>query len=60
MAGKSKRVLIRLNSTGQHPDGRKTGYFYTTQKNPKTEKKIWRKYDPVLRQVVDFKEGKIK
>ncbi len=47
---------IRLNSTAG------TGYFYVTKKNPRnmTEKLTLRKYDPVARKHVEFKEGKIK
>ncbi len=39
-----------------------TGAFYTTKKNPRniTEKMTFRKYDPVLRKHVEFKEAKIK
>lgn len=39
-----------------------TGYFYVTRKNPRTmtEKLSLRKYDPVVRKHVDFKEAKIK
>ena len=39
-----------------------TGYFYVTKKNPrtKTEKLEMRKYDPIVRKHVTFKEGKIK
>lgn len=39
-----------------------TGYFYTTTKNKKTtpEKLEMKKYDPVVRKHVMFKEGKIK
>jgi large subunit ribosomal protein L33 len=39
-----------------------TGYFYVTKKNPrtKTEKLEMRKYDPIARKHVTFKEGKIK
>ena len=39
-----------------------TGYFYVTKKNPrtKTEKLEMRKYDPVARKHVTFKEGTIK
>ncbi|GEQ98208.1 50S ribosomal protein L33 [Iodidimonas gelatinilytica] len=39
-----------------------TGYFYVTKKNPRTmtEKLTLRKYDPVVRKHVDFKEAKIK
>lgn len=39
-----------------------TGYFYVTKKNPrtKTEKLTLKKYDPVARKHVEFKETKIK
>ena len=39
-----------------------TGFFYVTKKNPrtKTEKLELRKYDPVARKHVVFKESKIK
>ncbi|RME65559.1 MAG: 50S ribosomal protein L33 [Alphaproteobacteria bacterium] len=39
-----------------------TGYYYVTRKNPRTqtEKLTMRKYDPVARKHVDFKEAKIK
>lgn len=39
-----------------------TGYYYVTSKNPRnlTEKMILKKYDPVVRKHVEFKEGKIK
>jgi large subunit ribosomal protein L33 len=48
--------LIRLVSTAG------TGYFYVTKKNPRTqtEKLSFRKYDPVARKHVEFKEAKIK
>lgn len=53
---KSSTIKIRLISTAD------TGYFYVTKKNPrtKTEKMVVKKYDPVVRRHVDFKEGKIK
>lgn len=49
------RELIRLVSTA------KTGYFYTTSKNKKRtpDKLVMKKYDPVIRKHVDFKESKI-
>ena len=49
-------IKIRLNSTAD------TGFFYVTKKNPrtKTEKLKFRKYDPVVRKHVVYKEGKIK
>jgi large subunit ribosomal protein L33 len=39
-----------------------TGFFYVTKKNPRniTEKLVMKKYDPVLRKHVEFKETKIK
>jgi large subunit ribosomal protein L33 len=39
-----------------------TGFYYVTKKNPRnmTEKLSLKKYDPVVRKHVDFKEGKIK
>ena len=39
-----------------------TGHFYTTTKNKKTmpEKMEIKKFDPVVRQHVIYKEGKIK
>jgi large subunit ribosomal protein L33 len=53
---KASTVKIRLNSTAG------TGYFYVTKKNSRTmtEKMTVRKYDPVARKHVEFKEGKIK
>jgi large subunit ribosomal protein L33 len=53
---KPTTVKIRLNSTAD------TGYFYVTRKNTRnmTEKMVVRKYDPVVRKHVEFKEGKIK
>jgi large subunit ribosomal protein L33 len=53
---KSATVQIRLVSTAD------TGYFYVTKKNPRnlTEKLQVRKYDPVVRKHVLFKEAKIK
>jgi large subunit ribosomal protein L33 len=39
-----------------------TGHFYTTTKNKRTmtEKMAIKKYDPVVRKHVIYKEGKIK
>lgn len=56
MAKKGPVTLIRLVST----EG--TGFFYVTKKNPRniTEKMSFRKYDPVVRKHVEFKEAKIK
>ena len=55
---KPASIKIRLNSTAD------TGFFYVTKKNPRspntTEKLSFRKYDPVARKHVEFKEAKIK
>jgi large subunit ribosomal protein L33 len=53
---KPTTVKIRLVSTAE------TGFFYVTKKNPRTqtEKMVARKYDPVVRKHVEFKEAKIK
>ncbi|MBT3205986.1 MAG: 50S ribosomal protein L33 [Gammaproteobacteria bacterium] len=39
-----------------------TGHYYTTDKNKKTtpDKLVMKKYDPVVRKHVDYKESKIK
>ena len=53
---KPASIKIRLNSTAA------TGFFYVTKKNARTmtEKMVVKKYDPVVRKHVDFREGKIK
>ena len=53
---KPTTVKIRLESSAD------TGYYYVTKKNPRTqtEKMVVKKYDPVVRKHVDFKEAKIK
>lgn len=53
---KSATVKIKLVSS----EG--TGFYYVTKKNPRnlTEKMVMRKYDPVARKHVEFKEAKIK
>jgi large subunit ribosomal protein L33 len=53
---KPTTIKIRLNSTAG------TGHFYVTKKNARTmtEKMSVRKYDPVVRKHVEYKEGKIK
>ncbi len=50
------RDKIRLNSSAG------TGHFYTTDKNKRTmpEKMEIKKFDPVVRTHVIYKEGKIK
>ncbi|MEE9492125.1 MAG: 50S ribosomal protein L33 [Gammaproteobacteria bacterium] len=39
-----------------------TGHYYTTTKNKRTmpDKLVLKKYDPVVRKHVDYKEAKIK
>lgn len=39
-----------------------TGYYYVTKKNPRTstEKLSFKKYDPVVRKHVIYREAKIK
>ena len=53
---KPNSILIKLVSTAD------TGFYYVTKKNPRTltEKMEVRKYDPVVRKHVMFKEAKIK
>ena len=53
---KPSSLLVKLVSTAD------TGYYYVTKKNPRTQtdKLTIRKYDPVVRKHVEFKEGKIK
>ena len=53
---KAIREKIRLNSSAG------TGHFYTTTKNKKnqTGKMEIKKFDPVVRKHVRYKEGKIK
>ena len=50
------REKIRMNSSAG------TGHFYTTDKNKRTspDKLEMKKYDPVVRKHVEYKEGKIK
>ena len=53
---KATTIKIKLVSTAD------TGFYYVTKKNSRTqtEKLTFRKYDPVVRKHVDFKEAKIK
>ena len=55
MAGNSKRDIIQLESTAG------TGYRYTFTKSKRThpERVEYRKYDPVIRKHVIFKETKL-
>ncbi len=53
---KANTILVKLVSTAD------TGYFYVAKKNPRTqtEKLEFRKFDPVARKHVVFKEARIK
>jgi large subunit ribosomal protein L33 len=53
---KKEREKIKLLSTAE------TGFFYTTTKNKKNtpDKLEFKKYDPIARKHVVFKETKIK
>ena len=53
---KPASIKIRLNSSAD------TGYFYVTKKYARTmtEKLVLKKYDPVARKHVEFREAKIK
>ncbi|KAF0130772.1 MAG: large subunit ribosomal protein L33 [Xanthobacteraceae bacterium] len=53
---KAATIKIKLISTAD------TGYFYTAKKNSRTmtDKLSKKKYDPVARKHVEFKEAKIK
>jgi large subunit ribosomal protein L33 len=53
---KAANIKIKLVSSAD------TGYFYVTKKNArtKTEKMVIKKYDPVARKHVEFREAKIK
>ena len=52
---KPTSILIKMVSSAD------TGFFYVTRKNPrtKTEKMELKKYDPVVRKHVVFKESKM-
>jgi large subunit ribosomal protein L33 len=53
---KATTIKIKLVSTAD------TGYFYVTKKNSRTmtDKMTKKKYDPVAKKHVEFKESKIK
>ena len=53
---KSATILVKMLSTAD------TGFFYVKKRNPKKqpEKMEMKKYDPVVRKHVLFKETKIK
>ena len=54
MGGNSKRVIIQIESTAG------TGYRYSTTKNKRLhpDRVEYKKYDPVLKKHVIFKETK--
>ncbi|WAC26682.1 MULTISPECIES: 50S ribosomal protein L33 [unclassified Ancylobacter] len=53
---KATTIKIKLVSSAD------TGFFYVTKKNSRTmtDKLVVKKYDPVVRKHVEFREGKIK
>jgi large subunit ribosomal protein L33 len=53
---KGAREKIKLESTAG------TGHFYTTSKNKRNtpDKMLMKKYDPVVRKHVEYKETKLK
>jgi large subunit ribosomal protein L33 len=53
---KANTIKIKLLSTAD------TGFFYVTKKNSRTmtDKMVKRKYDPVAKKHVEFREAKIK
>ncbi|UXM96156.1 MULTISPECIES: 50S ribosomal protein L33 [unclassified Bartonella] len=53
---KANTIKIKLLSTAE------TGFFYVTTKNSRTmtDKMTKRKYDPIVRKHVEFRETKIK
>lgn len=56
MAKKGNVLLVKLVSTAN------TGYFYVRKRNPRKmpEKLSFKKYDPVVRKHVLFKEEKLR
>ena len=53
---KKNTILVKLESTAD------TGYFVVRKRNPKKfpTKLAFKKYDPVVRKHVEFKEQKLK
>ncbi len=53
---KAVTIKVKLQSTAD------TGFFYVTKKNTRTmtDKMVQRKYDPVAKKHVEFREAKIK
>jgi large subunit ribosomal protein L33 len=56
LMAKAATIKVKLVSTAD------TGYFYVTKKNSRTmtDKLAMKKYDPVAKKHVEFKEAKIK
>ena len=53
---KSASIKIKMVSSAD------TGYYYVAKKNSrtKTDKLVKKKYDPIAKRHVEFREGKIK
>jgi large subunit ribosomal protein L33 len=53
---KAASIKIKLVSSAD------TGFYYVTRKNSRTQtdKLVKKKYDPIARKHVEFREGKIK
>ena len=53
---KAVTIKVKLQSTAD------TGFFYVTKKNTRTmtEKMVKKKYDPIAKKHVEFREAKIK
>ncbi|APR98100.1 50S ribosomal protein L33 [Wolbachia endosymbiont of Folsomia candida] len=66
MAKKNASLLVKLVSTAtkiaRNGEEKLTGYFYVKKRNPKKliKKLEFKKYDPVVRKHVLFKEEKLK
>ena len=54
--GQSRYIKVKLVSSAD------TGFYYVTRKNSRTmtDKLVKKKYDPVAKKHVEFREGKIK
>ena len=54
--GQSHNIKVKLVSSAD------TGFYYVTRKNSRTmtDKLVKKKYDPVAKKHVEFREGKIK
>ena len=54
----AKRTIVKIKLVSSAG----TGFYYVTKKNPRTltDKLTFRKYDPVVRKHVEFREARIK